>query len=294
MSTPRPAGIDAGAHTHDDGLFGPDSVTWRVMAHPATGLGAAAAAMVQMLYPPVMYVVDQSSHVRQDPQRRAQRTGDYATTITYGDTDAAEAAGAALRRLHNSRMAVDPDSGRKIVADEPDLLNWVHNALTWSLLRAHASYGLALTPAERDTFVAEQRISARLVGCNPDDVAADATALEAYMASMDARLALTSPGLWFRDLLIPPGRPTTPAAGIGKLLSGAVVGLLGPIHRRLYGFPRNRLADLATTIATRGPIQAAAAKLPLDLAIPQLREHVDTHAFGSRRKVVALGDARVP
>jgi uncharacterized protein (DUF2236 family) len=224
--------------------------------------------------------------VRQNPQQRAQRTGDYATTITYGDVAAAEAAGASLRRLHNSRVAVDPDTGRKIVADEPELLNWVHNALVWSLLRAHAAYGLDLAPAERDRFVAEQRISARLVGCDPDEVAGDTAALEAYMESMDARLALSEPCLWFRDMMIPGGLATTPAAGIGKLLSHAVVGLLGPKHRRLYGFGGNRLADLATTVATGALIRAAAARLPLDLAVPQLREHVDTHAFGSRRRVV--------
>lgn len=100
------------------------------MAHPATALSAAASASIQMLYPPVMYVIDQASRVRENPELRAQRTGEYTATIVFGDVETAEQAAAGLRRLHASRTAVDPGSGRTIRADEPELLDWVHNALT--------------------------------------------------------------------------------------------------------------------------------------------------------------------
>jgi uncharacterized protein (DUF2236 family) len=289
MATPRPAGVEAGQHTADDGLFGPDSVTWRVMASPSTALSAAAAASVQMLFPPVMYVIDQASHVRQNPELRAQRTGDYTATIVYGDVAAAEQAGAALRRLHATRTAVDPESGRSIRADEPELLDWVHNALTWVLLRGAATYGPSLTADERDRFVAEQRVAARLVGCDPESVAGDVATLEAYMVEMEPKLALTEPALWFRDMVFPPGLPGSPGAAVKKLLSEASAGLMGPLHRRLYGFRTNRFVAAATVAATKALLQGAASKVPVDAVIPQMREYVDTHAFGARRRrIVAV------
>lgn len=294
MSTPRPAGVQAEGHTADDGLFGPDSVTWRVMAHPSTAVGAAAAATVQMLYPPVMYVIDQASRVRESPELRAQRTGDYTATIVYGDVQAAERAGEALRRIHATRTAVDPATGRTIRADEPELLDWVHNALTWILLRCNATYGDPLDRAERDRFVAEQRTAARLVGCDPESVAGDVAELEAYMAAMEPKLALTEPGLWFRDMVSPSGWPTTPADAVKKLLAAAAMGLMGPTHRRLYGFRPNRLVDPAVVATTRALFQAAVSKAPFDAAVPQLREYVDTHAFGSRRHRVVAPDAGSP
>ncbi|HBJ72682.1 MAG TPA: hypothetical protein DDY88_02975, partial [Actinobacteria bacterium] len=155
--TDRPEGIDTGAHTADDGLYGPDSVTWKVMAAPAVGLAAGAAAMVQMLLPPVMYVVDQASSVRLKPEERAKLTGDYTVTITYGDVASAERAGEQLRRLHATRKAVDPNTGAAYQADDPDSLVWVHQALTWMILRALRTYGPSLTSAEEDQFVKEQR-----------------------------------------------------------------------------------------------------------------------------------------
>jgi uncharacterized protein (DUF2236 family) len=289
MTTKRPDGVEAGLHTADDGLFGPDSVTWRAMAHPATGVGAAAAAMVQMLYPPVMYVVDQASSFRERPELRAQRTSDYATTITYGDTDAAEAAGATLRRIHARCTAVHPDTGKSIAADDPHLLTWVHNALTWSLLRAWAAYGPQLSPAEQDEFVVEQEIAARLVGCDVGAVAHSVAELDAYMTAMEPRLAMTAPGIWFRSLMTDGGSKDGFGAAVGRVVvTQAAVGLMSDHHRSLWGFRWGPTRERVVGAATRVAFSSLESSLPVDVAIGRLRDHVDAHAFGSRRtRVVA-------
>jgi hypothetical protein len=49
--TGRPDRIKFSGHTADDGLFGPDSVTWRISALPQMGLAAHGAATLQMLNP---------------------------------------------------------------------------------------------------------------------------------------------------------------------------------------------------------------------------------------------------
>src|SRR5690606_21007468 len=100
----RPREVDASlAQPADDGLFGPDSVTWRVLVSPAAPIGTATAVLAQMLHPRVARLLAQASTFERNPALRAELTAQYATTTTYGDTEAAERAGAALRRLH-SRM----------------------------------------------------------------------------------------------------------------------------------------------------------------------------------------------
>jgi len=243
-----------------------------------------------MLYPPVMYVIDQASSVRENPELRAKRTGDYTATITFGDTATAENAGAMLRRLHSTRKAVGPDSGRPLRADDPALLEWVHNSLTWSMLRSFETYGPGLSPAERDRFVAEQRIAARLVGCDPDSVAQTAAELDAYMAAMEGKLALSEPCLWFRDMVSPGGLAVKPADAVKGLMTRAAIALMSPLHRDLYGFKQSRLGRRATVAATRALLAGATSKLPLEAAIPQVREYVDAHAFGARRRRAVVPD----
>lgn len=284
MSTNRPTNIHAGPHTADDGLFGPDSVTWRAMAHPATGIGASAAAMIQMLYPPVMYVVDQASSFRQKPELRAQRTADYATTITYGDVASAEKASETLRRIHARCHAVHPGTGETIDADDPELLVWVNDALTWALLRAWDTFGVELTPAEKDQFVVEQKISARLVGADPDAVASDVAGLEAAMTAMEPKLALSAPCLWFKEMMIDSG-----SGGLGErvaksLMTQASIAIMSDEHRGLFGFDQSPLKRRVAVGATQALLGSVADKLPFDAAVAALRGHVDEHAFGARRQ----------
>jgi uncharacterized protein (DUF2236 family) len=282
--TKRPTGVDAGRHTSDDGFYGPDTVTWRVMAASVTGLSATAAAMIQMLYPPVMYVIDQASGVRADPERRAKRTGDYNSTITYGDRAAAERAGEMLRRVHATRTAVDPSSGANYRADDPELLVWVHNTLTWTLLRGYRQYGPQLTSDEEDQFVAEQRqVAARLVGCDLADVAATVADLDGYMADMAPRLAMTAPALWFKDMVLSSGAALSADAVVKKLLVQAAVLLMSEEQQSLYGISLNRWQAFIATRTTGVLLSATESRVPIEKAIPQLREYVDTHAFGARR-----------
>jgi uncharacterized protein (DUF2236 family) len=283
--TPRPVQVDAGLHTSDDGLYGPDSVTWRVMAAPAIGVGASAAAMIQMLLPPVMYVIDQASSFRTNPESRSKRTGDYTVTITYGDVDSAERAGEVLRNLHATRTAVDPSTGEHYRADDPDLLLWVHHSLTWALLRAVTLFGPGISPADANTFVAEQRdVAARLVGCDLDRVVTTTDDLEAYMAAMVPRLAMTTPALWFRDMVVPPRQPLSPEGAVTSLFGNASVLVMAPEHQQLYGFRFGALKRASTVAAMRLLLASGSTVDKVTQTIPLLRRYVDDNAFGGRRR----------
>ena len=281
MPASRPLSLPAASPT-DDGLFGPDSVTWRVMAAPGTAVAVGAAVLVQMLHPRVIRLIDQASTFYRNPELRGQLTGQYVQTITYGDTAAAETAGAALRRLHRHMKAIDPVTREEYAADEPELLLWVHNATVWPLLRACARFGPALTPPEQDRFVSEQRVAARLVGIDPATAPATVEELDAAMERMRPQLAFTLEAAKMRDLIVPRARPVGTEAVLGRVLQLAAVDLLTPEQRELYGFRWSRVRHAAVQVGSAIVVGGAKAKLPYDKALPQIRAQVSAHAFGAK------------
>jgi uncharacterized protein (DUF2236 family) len=252
----------------DDGLFGPESVTWKVMASPATTIGTTTAVLAQMLHPRVVRLLIQASTFERNPELRGRLTADYALTTTYGDTNAAETAGAALRRLHSHMKAVDIETGKEYLADEPELLLWVHSTIPWALLRAYDRWGPELTAPEKDRFVFEQRQSARLVGLDPETVPGNVAELEAYMATMIPRLAYTAEAGRIRAIMVPRKVPRKGSEVFSRLLSLAAVDLLEPEMRDLYGYwwgPAQRGLLAATS---NGIVRSVVEKTPYEKVLP--------------------------
>jgi uncharacterized protein (DUF2236 family) len=282
---PAPAAASLAEQPRDDGLFGPDSITWRAFASPASAVGGSTAVLMQMLHPRVVRMIDQASHVREDPEERARLTSEYLTTIYYGDTAAAERAGEVLRRIHAHRQAVDPITGETYTPNEPDLLMWVHCTLVWAVLAACARWGPKFSPAERDRFVAEQRTAARLVGIDPELAPRTVAALDAYMERMLPHLAYVTDTRFMREMLVPPRLPFSLEGLVQLAASRAFVDLLPPPLQDLYGFRWNRLNHLGVQLGSRLLMAVAArSTLPYDTLLPELRAQSALHAFGRAAK----------
>ena len=81
----------------DPGLYGPDSVTWRVHADPAMALAGLRALLLQAVHPVAMHGVFTNSDFRADPWGRLFRTAEYVAVTAYGTTREAERAEARAR-----------------------------------------------------------------------------------------------------------------------------------------------------------------------------------------------------
>src|SRR3954447_3834887 len=103
----------------DAGLFGPDSVTWRVHAEPILWLAGFRALLLQTLHPRALAGVLQNSRFRDDPWGRLFRTAEVYGQVVYRATALAEEAGARIRRLHSRMSAVAPATGQPFRVDEP-------------------------------------------------------------------------------------------------------------------------------------------------------------------------------
>jgi uncharacterized protein (DUF2236 family) len=149
--------------TADAGIFGPDSVAWRLHADPVMLVGGLRALLVQALEPRAMAAVDQHSKFREDPWGRLERTTNFVLATTYGDTAAAEAAAAQVRNVHERIHGTDPVTGLLYSGGDPDLLLWIHAVEVESFLLAYRTYAGRITGADGDRYVAEMARVAEMV-----------------------------------------------------------------------------------------------------------------------------------
>ena len=228
----------------DEGLFGPDSVTWHVHRDACLLVGGLRALLLQTLHPLAMAGVADHSRYRDDPLGRLSNTSLYVGTVIFGTTDEARQAVAGVKRVHERVTGTTPD-GRPYAANDPHLLTWVHHTLVDSFLAAYRRYGGdRLTDDEADRYVAEWAVIADLFGAEP---AARST------AELDAWFAAEQPHLWAGPrahdavgFLLAPPLPlhTRPAYAV---LAAAAIDLLPDWARAHLGVPRLPLADRVVT-----------------------------------------------
>jgi uncharacterized protein (DUF2236 family) len=230
----------------DLGLFGPDSVTWRVHADPCSLVGGLRALIIQALHPLAMAAVDQHSDFRDDPWGRLRRTSEYVTTIIFGDSDSAAAAGARIRRIHRHVRGIDPVTGLAYRADDPELLMWVHCVEVHSFYYAYRCFGGRLTPAEADRYVREMLVSAELVGLDARDVPQSVQALRTYLQCFKRLCVTPAARDGLRLILNPPASPLGRVAW--AIPAAATISILPRRVRELYGLPWVPLADPALRI----------------------------------------------
>ncbi|MEU3841242.1 oxygenase MpaB family protein [Streptomyces sp. NPDC028635] len=222
----------------DPGLFGPDSVTWQMHGDPMMWVAGIRALYLQALHPRAVRGVMQNSDFRRDAWGRLRRTANFVGTTTYGTREAAERAGDRVRGIHRRLTATDPATGERYRIDDPELLLWVHCAEIDSYLHVLWRSGFPLTGAAADRYLAEHRVSARLVGLDPEAVPADRARLAAYFEQVRPQLAATPEARAVDDFLRrPPTHPLlVPAREVlWRRVAQLAYASLPPYAHALYG-----------------------------------------------------------
>ena len=161
----RSAGADPAA-----GIFGPDSVIWRIDREAAVFLGAGRALLLQLAHPWVAAAIAQHSRSLADPIGRFHRTFSIVFTIVFGTTDQAFAA---ARRLHLRHTAISGTltedagafaAGSAYCANDVAALRWVHATLTDTALLAYQLVNPPLSARDRERYYADAQVFAALFG----------------------------------------------------------------------------------------------------------------------------------
>ncbi|HEX8495903.1 MAG TPA: oxygenase MpaB family protein, partial [Actinomycetales bacterium] len=96
----------------DAGLYGPESVTWRLHADPIYGIAGLRALLLQALHPVAVHGVFEHSTFREDVWGRLANTAEFVGVTTYGSTVEAITMGARIRAIHMRVSGVEPTTGR--------------------------------------------------------------------------------------------------------------------------------------------------------------------------------------
>jgi uncharacterized protein (DUF2236 family) len=178
------------------GIFGPDSITWRINREAALFLGAGRAALLQLAHPWVAVSLHQHSSLLSKPIARFHSTFRIVFTMIFGSAPQAFRAARSLYQRHTTitgelpnDVARYPKGSRYEALHHPALL-WVYATLIDSALIAYQTVLPPLTDDEREAYYTESRTLAGLFGLNPESLPPSWRSFQAYMREMSESQAL--------------------------------------------------------------------------------------------------------
>jgi len=139
-----------------EGIFGTESLTWRIDREGVIFLGAGRALLLKLAHPWVAAAIAKHSRTFADPIGRFHRTFGTVFTMVFGSLEQSMAAARQLHRRHTGITghlpeAIGPfDKGSAYHANEVAALRWVHATLAETALMAHDLVLPALSFEERE------------------------------------------------------------------------------------------------------------------------------------------------
>ena len=285
--------------SEDLGYFGPDSASWQVHREVTVLFGGARALLMQAANPLVIAGAGQTGMFERNPWKRLQRTLVLTYTLTFGTRAEADAAAAKINEVHTRINGIDPVTGRRYDALDPDLLLYVHACLVDSALLFEQRTVGALDDAGRQRFHEEQMLAAEMCLVPRDLIPPTVPAMRAWLADVEDRgeiLVTDNARKVARLFLHPPKEAEWRPVLIG--VSRLAFATLPPLMREMYGFPHGPLRQAAVDAAL------AATRLARPLLPPRFRylapydawrrrargEHVPDHVERTRRSLgIRLG-----
>ncbi len=236
------------------GVFGPESVTWKVDREAAIFLGAGRALLLQLAHPWVATAIAEHSNVFADPIGRFHRTFRTTFTMVFGTLDQAVEAARRLHSRHAKITGVMPitagpfAAGSRYFANETSALHWVHATLVETALIARDLVLPALSAEERERYYAESRVFAALFGILQPNLPPTWEEFTGYNEAMWASDTLT---------VIPHARAIAEQVLRGSQLGfrapkwyrAVTAGLLHPRLRRDFGLPYDEAEQRLATRA---------------------------------------------
>jgi uncharacterized protein (DUF2236 family) len=171
----------------DPGLFGPDSVAWKVHADfVSMMIGGISSLVLQAMHPRALAGVWDHSTFRDDLTGRLGRTAYFIAATTYGSQEMAQRSINKVNAIHKHITGVD-EFGRAYSATEPALLAWVHITETSSFLNGYQKYCTPkLTLAQQDQYFKEMKMLGERMGAKdlPATLAETHSAILSYLPEL--------------------------------------------------------------------------------------------------------------
>ncbi len=264
----------------DYGLFGPDSITWRVWSYPTSlTIGFQRAVVIEELDPHLVAAVDRTGGIYARPRTRYDRTLRYFAMVAFADSASISKAADVLVKVHSLAIGTDPITGTRYDANDPDSQLWIQLTGWHSILKAYEVYGPGkLSPEEEAQYWAECRVAAELQTCDPDDIPADRDELRAYYDRIRPQL-VGSPlahkamdHLLDASVMLPPVplllRPASWV--VSRVLRAGTIATMPRWMREMGGVRQGRLTDAAVRPVLRTAFWLVQLNTTVELAVLKL------------------------
>lgn len=171
----------------DRGLFGPESMAWKVHADfISMMIGGISSLVLQALHPKALAGVWDHSSFREDLKGRLGRTAFFIAATTYGSQEMASNAISRVNQIHQKVTGFD-EFNEPYRANDPNLLAWVHLTETRSFMRSYESYrSEVLQSQQKDQYFAEMKMLGEKLGAInlPDSYVETEHAIKQYIPQL--------------------------------------------------------------------------------------------------------------
>jgi uncharacterized protein (DUF2236 family) len=267
-------GVDYENPPGDPGMFGPDSVCWRVHGDFTSMLvGGISALLLQALHPLALAGVWDHSNFREDLLGRLRRTGQFISATTFGSQADAQRLIERVRSIH-LKVTGHAADGRPYAAYDPDLLTWVHVAEVSSFLKAHLRYlNPSLSGDDQNRYYAEVALIAESLGAR--EVPRSRQQIADYLQGIQPQLQCDERSREIMRVLFSAPAPSAVARPFGALMMQAGVELLpdwasamlglqqSPRQRQLIRFGVRRTAPVLRWAVRSGSVHRARRRMGL-------------------------------
>jgi len=152
------------------GLYGPDSISWKVNKHTSIMMGAGCANLLQLAHPWVSQAIDQHSQTQTDPLGRLRRTFLNVHSMVFGNLDQVLDSAIKVHNIHAkitgqvSENAGQTKKGSEYFANQVGAMLWVHATLWVTGARVYDLFHQPLCAAEKEQYYEESKLFAFLFG----------------------------------------------------------------------------------------------------------------------------------
>ena len=172
-----------------EGLFGPDSMMWKVSQERAVQLGSGRAILLQLAHPAIADAIASDPKVIEEPVLRTQKTLQVLRVFRYGTVDEVMMTARHLHKVHSQIQGQSKQGAYH--ANDPRLLFWVLATIWDSGLVAYEEFVRPLHRGEKEQYYEETKWIARLMGVQEAWVPANYHEFQEYMRTTTESLRVT-------------------------------------------------------------------------------------------------------
>lgn len=178
--------------TAEQGLFGPQSVVWKVFSENATKIGMGRALLFQLADPKVAEALNLVGRVQAHALDRFKKTSNIGAKFIFSDFDTIANLAKHLQSVHEKSGQMVSESGKdsSYRCNSRSSQRWVLATLAEGALHSYERFVGKLSPVEKDRYVEEFNRLGGLMGLAPSELPKNYAQFSQYFSERSSQLSV--------------------------------------------------------------------------------------------------------